>query len=289
MIKSLFQTTKLLLHKHKIRTRKYLGQNFLIDEEVMREIIDSADLSPDDFVLEVGAGTGILTEELVKKAKKVIAVELDQNLVRVLSENLKNCPNVEIIKGDVLRLNLASFFPPNVSIKIIANLPYYITTPIIMHLLEQKFPSFTRMIIMVQKEVGLRIAALPKSRDYGILSVIIQYYTKPELISVVSRKAFFPLPKVDSAIIRLTIRETPPVKLMNESLFFKVVKNSFSHRRKTIANSLLKSQLGFDRKGVLELLTAAHIDSNLRAESLNLQDFALLANKLLTIKTGRKK
>jgi len=278
---SLLQITKLLLHKQGIRVRKYLGQNFLIDEEVLHKIIEAVNLSPDDFVLEIGAGPGILTKEIAKRVKRVIAIELDQNLIKTLRENLKNYPGVEIIKGDVLRLNLKSLFPANIPVKIIANLPYYITTPIIMHLLEQKFPPFTRLVIMVQKEVGLRIVASPKSADSGVLSVILQYYSKPELISIVPRKAFFPSPKVDSAIVRLTIRKNPPVQVVNENLFFKVVRASFSHRRKTLTNSLLKSQLGLDKEKITQLLADAHIEPDLRAQSLSLQNFAHLANTLI--------
>jgi len=284
MTNSLLQTTKWFLHKYGIKIKKYLGQNFLIDNEVLQKIIESVNLSPDDFVLEIGAGPGILTKEVAKKAKKVIAIELDENLIRILKENLKDCHNVEVIKGDVLRLNLASLFPKKIPIKIIADLPYYITAPIIMHLLEQKFPPFTKAIIMVQKEVGLRIVASPGTRDYGVFSVVLQYYTEPELISVVSRDAFFPSPEVDSAIVRLNMRKAPPVKARNENLFFKVVKASFSHRRKTITNSLLKSGLGLDRKKIARLLIDAHIGPGLRPESLSLEDFARLADKLMEIR-----
>lgn len=279
MTNSLFQTTKWLLHKSGIRARKYLGQNFLIDEKVLQEIIESANLSQNDFILEIGAGPGILTKEVAKKVKKIIAVEVDQNLVRILRENLSDCGNAEVISGDVLRLNLASLFPANFPVKVIANLPYYITTPIIMHLLEQRFSPCTKMIVMVQKEVALRIVASPESRDYGVFSVVVQYYAKPELISIVSRKAFFPSPKVDSAVVRLTVRENPPVKVRDENLLFKIVKASFSHRRKTIINSLLKSHLGLDKVEIAELLNNARIGPGLRAESLSLQDFARLANK----------
>lgn len=280
-MKLLEQEIKWFLRKYGIRIKKYLGQNFLIDEEVLLKIIESAGLCSDDFVLEIGAGPGILTKEISKRVRKVIAIELDRDLIKILEENLKECKNVDIIKEDVLKFDLTSLFQKSKPVKIIANLPYYITTPIIMHLLNQKFPPSTIMVIMVQREVALRIVGSPGSKDYGILSVILQYYTEPELISIVLKKAFIPSPKVDSAILRLKIRKNPPVKVRDENLFFRVVKASFSHRRKTIANSLLKSQLGLDRERIAKLLTDAKIDPMCRAETLSLENFARLANKFI--------
>jgi len=277
-----------LLFRYGIRVKKHLGQNFLIDPEVLQKIIQAADLTPEDSVIEIGAGPGILTGEIARRVKKVFAIELDEELLRCLKKNLSGYNNVEIIKGDVLKTDFSSIIDGRIFVKIIANLPYYITTPILMHLLKQNFVPSTLLVLMVQKEVGLRLVALPGCKDYGILSIVVQYYTKPELFSIIPRVAFFPRPEVDSSLVKLTILDRPPVELKNEKLFFSLVRASFGHRRKTLANALLKSPLGFTKFEAARLFTAAGIDCHRRAEELSLEDFARLSNELSKLRNTEK-
>ncbi|GAH64601.1 unnamed protein product, partial [marine sediment metagenome] len=227
-----------LLKKYQIRPLKRLGQNFLIDKRVITKLIGAANLKPKDVILEIGPGIGNLTQELAKKVKKVVAVEKDQKMVEILKETLKDYENVEIIKGDILKLDPRTYNLKPKIYKAVGNLPFYLTAPVIRKFLELKNPP-REMILVVQKEVGQRICA--KSPDMSILAVSVQFYAKPKIISYVSRKSFWPSPKVDSAILRITPLISADRKLINADLFFKIVKAGFSQPRKQLINNLSKS------------------------------------------------
>jgi len=280
MKKNLFEETQEILEKYGVRTKKFLGQNFLINEEVFDKIVNYLDINKNDLVIEIGSGIGLLTKVLAAKAKKVIGIELDSSLVDISRDVLKFFSNIEILNKDVLKIDFNELIKENKSIKISANIPYYITTPIVMHILEQKLPSSTKIALLMQKEVGLRLTAKNGTKDYGITSIVVQYYAKPELVSLVSNRSFFPAPKVDSAIIGFNILVKPPVKVDNEDIFFKTVRASFSHRRKMLSNSLLKKGLDLNKEKLLSIFNLSGIDPKCRAEDLTMQDFAALAKNL---------
>lgn len=233
-------------------------------------------------VMEIGPGIGALTEQLAKRAGKVAAVEVDRRLLEILQETMRDYPNVEIVHGDILDMDLHGWMARHCSgysrICVVANLPYYITTPILVKLLEERLPVDS-IVVMIQKEVADRIAAGPGTKDYGSLSILMQYYAEVETVCRVPRTVFMPKPHVDSAVIRLKIRKQPAVKLLEPSLFFKVVRASFSQRRKTIYNNLLSRLLGKEKKALLtEILAEAEIDPTDRAEVLTIDDFSRLSN-----------
>ena len=255
------EVTNHILHTFKLKADKRLGQNFLIDEEVVRRIVAAAELSEDDTVLEVGPGIGTLTQGLAQSGARVVAVELDKRLLPVLAKTLEGYDNVRIENGDIL--------------EVAANLPYYITTPIIFNLLEQRLPM-ERLVAMVQKEVAERMVAKPGGKDYGALSVSIQYYTEPEIAFIVPPESFIPAPNVDSAVIVCKRRTVPPVEVCDEKLFFKVVKAAFSVRRKMLSNAL--KNMGISSVQAAAWLERAGIDPKRRGETLSLADFASLTN-----------
>ena len=268
------QVTQHILNRFKLRADKKLGQNFLIDENVVRQIVAAAELSEADMVLEVGPGIGTLTQGLAESKARVVAVELDTRLLPVLATTLNGYDNVRVVHGDILKVNIMEEVGAP-SFKVCANLPYYITTPIIFALLEKRLPM-ERLVAMVQKEVAERMAAQPGGKEYGALSVAIQYYTEPKIAFIVPPTSFIPAPAVDSAVIVCKRREKPPVEVCDEGLFFRVVKAAFSLRRKMLSNSL--KNMGIKSERVAKWLELAGVDGKRRAETLSLEDFAKLTN-----------
>ena len=257
-----------------IKMSKKLGQNFLIKRGIVDEIVHAAELTVGEPVLEVGPGIGTLTQGLAQSGADVTAIELDRRLLEVLDTTLASYDNVRIIHGDVLKLDVPTIMNHK-PFKVVANLPYYITTPIIMSLLESKLP-IERLVVMVQKEVALRIIAKPGTKDYGALSVAVQYYTEPDIVLDVPPKSFLPAPAVTSSVIRCVLRDKPPVDVIDEKLFFRVVKAGFAQRRKTFSNTMKTTGLTRDR--IEELLVKANIDGQRRGETFTLQEFADVAN-----------
>lgn len=257
-----------------IKMSKKLGQNFLIKRGIVDEIVHAAEITVGEPVLEVGPGIGTLTQGLAQSGADVTAIELDRRLLEVLDTTLASYDNVRIIHGDVLKLDVPTIMNHK-SFKVVANLPYYITTPIIMSLLESKLP-IERLVVMVQKEVALRMIAKPSTKDYGALSVAVQYYTEPDIVLDVPPKSFLPAPAVTSSVIRCVLRDKPPVDVIDEKLFFRVVKAGFAQRRKTFSNTMKTTGLTRDR--IEELLTKANIDGQRRGETFTLQEFADVAN-----------
>ena len=257
-----------------IKMSKKLGQNFLIKRGIVDEIVHAAELTPGEPVLEVGPGIGTLTQGLAQSGADVTAIELDRRLLEVLDTTLASYDNVRIVHGDVLKLDVATIMNHK-PFKVVANLPYYITTPIIMSLLESKLP-IERLVVMVQKEVALRMVAKSGTKDYGALSVAVQYYTEPDIVLDVPPKSFLPAPAVTSSVIRCVLRDKPPVDVIDEKLFFRVVKAGFAQRRKTFSNTMKTTGLSRDR--IEELLAKANIDGQRRGETFTLQEFADVAN-----------
>lgn len=254
-----------------IKMSKKLGQNFLIKRGIVDEIVHAAELTVGEPVLEVGPGIGTLTQGLAQSGADVTAIELDRRLLEVLDTTLASYDNVRIIHGDVLKLDVPTIMNHK-PFKVVANLPYYITTPIIMSLLESKLP-IERLVVMVQKEVALRMIAKPGTKDYGALSVAVQYYTEPDIVLDVPPKSFLPAPAVTSSVIRCVLRDKPPVDVIDEKLFFRVVKAGFAQRRKTFSNTMKTTGLTRDR--IEELLAKANIDGQRRGETFTLQEFEI--------------
>ena len=257
-----------------IKMSKKLGQNFLIKRGIVDEIVHAAELTVGEPVLEVGPGIGTLTQGLAQSGADVTAIELDRRLLEVLDTTLASYDNVRIIHGDVLKLDLPTIMNQK-PFKVVANLPYYITTPIIMSLLESKLP-IERLVVMVQKEVALRMVAKPGTKDYGALSVAVQYYTEPDIVLDVPPKSFLPAPVVTSSVIRCILRDKPPVDVIDEKLFFRVVKAGFAQRRKTFANTMRTT--GLSKEQIDDILVKANIDGQRRGETFSLQEFADVAN-----------
>ena len=262
-----------------IKMSKKLGQNFLIKRGIVDEIVHAAEITVGEPVLEVGPGIGTLTQGLAQSGADVTAIELDRRLLEVLDTTLASYDNVRIIHGDVLKLDVPTIMNHK-PFKVVANLPYYITTPIIMSLLESKLP-IERLVVMVQKEVALRMVAKPGTKDYGALSVAVQYYTEPDIVLDVPPKSFLPAPAVTSSVIRCVLRDKPPVDVIDEKLFFRVVKAGFAQRRKTFSNTMKTTGLTRDR--IEELLAKANIDGQRRGETFTLQEFADVANAWATL------
>ena len=271
--------TNHILKAFNLHASKRLGQNFLIDAGVVNGIVATAEIEPGDRVLEIGPGIGTLTQALAEAGADVTAVELDKKLPAVLAETLKEYDNVRIVPGDILKTDIPALMGDK-PFKVVANLPYYITTPIIMALLEQKLP-ITRIVTMVQKEVAERMVAEPGGKDYGALSVAVQYYTEPEFALNVPPKCFMPAPAVDSAVMDCVVRTEPPVDVKDEKMFFRVVKASFGQRRKTLSNAL--TGVGISKDDVKTVLNAAGVDGTRRGETLTLSEFAALADAVTAL------
>jgi 16S rRNA (adenine1518-N6/adenine1519-N6)-dimethyltransferase len=267
----------MLLNQYGLKAKKKFGQNFLVSDEIITQIVKKAEITNEDVVLEIGPGLGTLTKELLKNAKKVIAVELDEDMIEILKGRFL-ADNLEIINDDILQLDLNEVTNKYGKIKVVANLPYYITTPIVMKLLESKYDIKT-ITVMVQKEVGERICSSNLDRENSAITIAINYYANAKMVLDVPRDLFFPSPDVDSVVVRLDVLEKPPVDVFDEKLFFRIVKMAFSQRRKTILNSL--SSMEFSKEKVREVLDKLGLDQKLRAEDLSISDFANISNEIV--------
>lgn len=278
------QRTIEVIKKYEFCFQKKFGQNFLIDGYVLDKIIAGAGVTKDDMVLEIGPGIGTMTQYLAEAAGKVVAVEIDRNLLPILQETLADYDNVKVIHADVLSLDLEKLVQEENGgrpIKVVANLPYYITTPIIMALFEQHVP-LANVTVMVQKEVAARMKSGPGSKDYGALSLAVQYYAEPYIVANVPCNCFMPRPNVDSAVIRLTRYEEPPVQVKDEKMLFKIIRASFNQRRKTLQNGLNNSsELNFTKDQIAAAIAAAGFSPSVRGEALTLEQFARLTDILL--------
>jgi len=272
---------KSTMRKYGITPKKFLGQNFLVDSDVVEDIMTACRFTNIDWVMEIGAGLGALTNRLARDVKRVLAIEKDRNVCLALNDILKGFSNVRIVCDDFLEMDLESaLIEAPFKVKAIGNLPYYITTPIIERLIENR-NNFESVFMMVQKEVADRICAKPGGKDYGSLSVYVQFYTKPSALLDINRHSFYPQPEVDSTFLELSVLAKPSVQVKDQSKFFTVVKAGFGQRRKTLLNSLLSSEaITLDKAGLAALLTRIGIDPGIRAEQLALQQFALIADTL---------
>ena len=280
-----YSVTKAVLERHGFTFKKSFGQNFLTDTNILQKIVDTAEIDKNVNVIEIGPGIGALTEFLAENAAEVMAFEIDERLVPILEDTLRDHDNIKVINEDVLKADLQTrvkeFKNPNLPIKVVANLPYYITTPILMHLIESKIP-FSEFVVMMQKEVADRISAEPNTKAYGSLSIAVQYYMTAKVAFVVPRTVFVPAPNVDSAILKMTRREQPLVEVKDEDFFFRVSKISFVHRRKTLWNNLT-SHFGKSEEVKTKLEQAlgnANIKPSIRGEALSIPDFARLSDAL---------
>ena len=278
------QNTIEVLQKYHFNFQKKFGQNFLIDTHVLEKIIAAADVTKDDFVLEIGPGIGTMTQYLCEHARAVAAVEIDKNLIPILGDTLGAYDNVEIINQDILKVDIRKLADEKNGgrpIKVVANLPYYITTPIIMGLFESHVP-IDSITVMVQKEVADRMQVGPGTKDYGALSLAVQYYAAPEIVAIVPPNCFMPRPKVGSAVIRLTRHKEPPVQVEDEKLMFRIIRASFNQRRKTLANGLKNSgELTLSKEVIEESITELGVPVTIRGEALSLAQFAELSNIIL--------
>lgn len=268
--------TKHILRAFDLHASRRLGQNFLVSPGVVRAVVEAAEIRQGDRVLEIGPGIGTLTQGLLETGAEVTAVELDKKLPAVLAETLRGYAHLQVVQGDILKTDIPALMGDR-PFKVAANLPYYITTPILLSLLEQKLP-ITHIVTMVQKEVAERMTASPGGKNYGALSVAVQYHTEPEIVLDVPPSCFFPAPEVDSAVIACEVRKTPAVRVRDEKLFFRVVKAAFGQRRKTLSNAL--KPLGFPKEKIEDALRGAEVDAARRGETLSLAEFAAIANRL---------
>ena len=272
-----------VLQKHEFQFKKKFGQNFLIDPHVLDKIVDAAQITKDDFVLEIGPGIGTLTQYLCENARQVLAVEIDDKLIPILKETLQPYDNVEVLHGDILKQDIqqiADTYNDGKPIKVVANLPYYITTPIIMELFESHVP-LANVTVMVQKEVADRMKAEPGTKDYGALSLAVQYYAKPYIAAFVPPNCFMPRPNVGSAVIRLDCLARVPVEVHNEKLMFRLIRASFNQRRKTLQNGIANSaELSFTKEQAARAIEQAGFDVRIRGEKLGLEEFTRLADEL---------
>lgn len=271
-----------VLQKYNFNFQKKFGQNFLIDEHILNKIITDADITKDDCVLEIGPGIGTMTQYLAENARQVIAVEIDKALIPILKDTLSEYDNVEVINEDILKVDINSIcqnYNSGRPIKVVANLPYYITTPIIMGLFESKVP-LDSITIMVQKEVADRMQCAPGSKDYGALSLAVQYYANPQIVANVPPNCFMPRPNVGSAVIKLTRYATSPVDVRDEAFMFRLIRASFNQRRKTLINGLKGGNINVSKERILEALEKMELSPTVRGEALTLEQFARLSNLL---------
>lgn len=282
---SILEETKFIMNKYNIKANKSLGQNFLINEEVVNRIVESSKISNEDLVIEIGPGLGTLTKFLLEKAKKVVCIELDSKMITILKDRFKLYNNLEIRNEDVLKVDLKKIIKEEKkvnevkNVKIVANLPYYITTPIIMKLLEEEL-GLESITVMIQKEVAERLISIPGDKNTGAITYAVYYYSLGEKIIEVQNNSFIPKPEVISEVIKLTIRDKKPVNVKNKELLFKIIKNSFMQRRKTLLNSLKNSNIFSSKDEGVKILKEIGLEENIRAEKLTLQDFANISNKI---------
>ena len=282
------RTIKYIMEKYGFKFSKGLGQNFIIDENVLTRIMEGSNIASDDVILEIGPGIGVMTDVLCQYAEKVVSIEIDRSLIPVLQETVGHYDNLKVINQDVLKVDINALLTEEFGDKkpkLIANLPYYVTTPIIMMFLENRVPV-SDLIVMIQKEVADRIIAKPSTKAYGALSVVVQYFTEPSIVTKVSRGSFMPMPNVDSTVIRLQVREQAPVTLLDEETFFLTIKDGFGKRRKTLLNALSSGFLKISKDQAKIALDAAGINENTRGEALSIDEFATLANAIYKVKNG---
>ena len=284
-MQTILEETKFIMNKYHIRANKKLGQNFLISDTAVQEIIKNSHISNEDLVIEIGPGLGTLTKELLEKACKVICIELDTNMINILQDRFKLYKNFELIHEDVLKVDLKNIIKEEKNegkikqAKIVANLPYYITTPIIMKILEEKLDLDT-ITVMVQKEVADRLIAIPGQKNAGAITYSVYYYSEAKEILEVEKEAFIPAPEVTSKVIQFKIRKSPKVNVSNERLMFKIIKNAFTQRRKTLLNALTNTNIFQSKEQGIEILKSLELEENVRAEEVTLEKFAEITEKL---------
>ena len=282
----ILEDTQFIMKKYNIRANKSLGQNFLINDKVVEEIISGSSIDENDLIIEIGPGLGTLTKYLLEKAKKVICIELDKKMIKILEDRFKLYNNFELIHGDILKVDLNAIIKKekensNIKeVKIVANLPYYITTPIIMKLLEDNL-DLNSMTVMVQKEVADRLTATPGDKNTGAITYSVYYYATSETILEVSKDSFIPEPEVASEVIKLNIRKTPPVEVKSKKIMFRIIKCSFMQRRKTLVNALANTKVFLNKEEGLSILKKLNLPADIRAEKLTLQDFANITNEFM--------
>ncbi len=285
MAESVFQETKWIMNRYHIKANKSLGQNFLIDDNVIKEIVENSHIQKSDFIIEIGPGLGTLTKELLERAGKVICIELDEKMIAILKDRFKLYDNFEVIHQDILKVDLQTVIKQQkeagqfTQVKIVANLPYYITTPIVMKLLEDKLELET-ITVMVQKEVAERLTAVPGERNTGAITYSVFYYAEATKIMEVEKQAFIPEPEVTSQVIQLKVRETPKVQIEDEKKMFYVIKNAFTQRRKTLLNALTNTHVFESKEQGLKILKEVGLKENIRPEELSLEQFAEITEKL---------
>ena len=282
---NLWDETAFIMKKYHIKANKNLGQNFLIDEQVIEKIVNSSEIGKEDCVIEIGPGLGTLTKELLEKAGKVISIELDKKMIPILKDRFLLYKNFELINDDVLRVNLKKIIADEKErgfkdVKIVANLPYYITTPIIMKLLEEKL-DLKSIIVMVQKEVADRLIAVPSDKDTGAITYSVYYYAKGEEILEVPKTSFIPEPEVTSKVIKLDIRKEPPVKVKSPEVMFRIIKCAFMQRRKTLLNALVNTKVFLNKDEGIKILKKIGLREDIRAEKLKIEDFAKITDSIL--------
>ena len=282
----ILEDTQFIMKKYKIRANKALGQNFLINQNVVDKIVESSEITKEDLVIEIGPGLGTLTKELLEKAGKVICIELDKKMIKILTDRFSLYENFEVIHGDVLQIRLNKIIKEEKekngfkSAKIVANLPYYITTPIIMKLLEDRL-DLESITVMIQKEVADRLIAIPGEKETGAITYSVYYYATSEGIMEVPNDSFIPEPEITSKVIKLTLRKEPPVEVKSRGVMFKIIKSAFMQRRKTLLNALTNTKVFMSKEEGLRILKELQLDENVRAVKLKLNDFAEITNKIL--------
>lgn len=275
--------TQDLVKKYNFKFSKSLGQNFLIDDSVLTDIVDGAEVNKDDLIIEIGPGVGSLTAQLIGKAKKVVSIELDNDLIPILQEELGQYENFTLIHKDALKVDFNEIIGDEKSVKLVANLPYYVTTPIIVKLLKDNY-NFKSLTIMIQKEVAERINAEPNCKEYGALSLLVQYYCNTKIVRKVSPGSFIPRPKVDSIVIRLDRLSEKRVEVKDEKLMFEIIRNAFNMRRKTMWNAV--KFLGMKKEEIEKAFELSGIDQKRRGETLSLNEFALLSDNIINIRNS---
>ena len=284
-MENILEETRFIMKKYGIKANKSLGQNFLINSEVVESIVNSSEISEDDMVIEIGPGLGTLTKYLLEKAGKVLCIELDTRMIKILEDRFNVYENFEVINQDVLKVNLNEIIKENKkdgkikNVKVVANLPYYITTPIIMKLLEDKL-DIKSITVMIQKEVADRLIEVPGGKDTGAITYSVYYYCESEKILVVPNSSFIPEPEVTSEVIKMTLREEPVVKIENSKVMFMIIKSAFMQRRKTLLNALTNTKVFLNKEEGVQILKQLNLEENIRAEKLTIEDFSNIAKSI---------